>query len=201
MRNYTIHKMNCMTDWDDIPALKIDVRYAQTQEKVSAYAQIGYCCDTLFVHMNLAVSQVRAEEYGPFGMPCKDSCLEFFFQPINGDSRYINIEFNFNGCVYLGIGTCLQDLLRLFPRDDISAIFQPDTRMTDTGWEIFYCIPFSFIRRLFPDFSVSPGKTMRANCFACSDLSQPKYYLSWNPITNEPFTFHHSACFGQMRFG
>lgn len=200
MKKYTICKMDGMSTWADMPKILIDVRYAQTQKNVSAYAQIGYHDEELLVHLNLSVPQVRAEEYGPWGMPCKDSCLEFFFQPVSGDPRYINIEYNFNGCIYLGIGTCIQNLIRLLPKDDVTAIFQPDIRKTNEGWEIFYRIPTSFVRRLFPNFSIRSGDVIRANCFACSDLSQPRYLLSWNPVTKEPFTFHHSSCFGQMTF-
>jgi hypothetical protein len=152
------------------------------------------------VHLWIEVPQVRAVETGPIGMPCKDSCLEFFFQPVNGDPRYINVEFNSNGCLYLGIGTCLQDLIRLLPEEDICAILEPIIQKTEKGWEIYYRIPYTFVRRLFPEFAVASGDTIRANVFACSDLSQPHYYLSWSSITEEPFTFHHSSCFGSMKF-
>ena len=88
----------------------------------------------------------------------------------------------------------------ILPEKDIDSIFEPEIQRTENGWEIYYRIPYFFVRQLFPQFVVTPGDTIRANCFACSDLSQPHYYLSWNPITEEPFTFHHSRCFGSMVF-
>ena len=200
MRSYTITRADDGLDGSAIPVLLIDTPYLQTQSNVRAYAQIGYTADALLVHLWIDVPKVRAVETGPTGMPCKDSCLEFFFQPVTDDPRYINVEFNSNGCLYLGMGTCIQDLIRLLPEEDICTIFDPKIQKTERGWGIYYRIPYSFIQRLFPKFPVAPGKTIRANCFACSDLSQPHYYLSWNPITEEPFTFHHSSCFGSMSF-
>ena len=200
MRSYTIKRFQNKPDWPNVPVLPIDTAYLQTPSDVQAYAQIGYTADALLLHLWIDVAQVRAVETGPIGMPCKDSCLEFFFQPVNGDPRYINVEFNPNGCVYLGIGTCIQDLIRMLPENGIQAIFDPQIQQTQSGWEIYYRIPYGFVRRLFPAFTIAPGHTIHANCFACSDLSQPHYYLSWNPITAAPFTFHHSSCFGAMKF-
>ena len=200
MKHYIIKKKGETLNWSEMPALQMDVLYRQTQQDVCAFAQIGYTEDALLLHMWISVPSIRAAEYGPLGRPCKDSCLEFFFQPVVGDPRYINLEFNFNGCFYLGVGTCIQDLIRLLPEGDAMEIFQPDIRLTEAGWEIFYQIPYSFIRRIFPNFAAEPGNTIRANCFACSDLSEPRYHMSWSPVVAEPFTFHTSNCFGCMRF-
>ena len=200
MNNYTVTHVNEKPDWSKIPWLSMETKYLQTTDDVKASAQICYDADALLVHLKARVGEIRAVENGPVGMPCEDSCLEFFFQPVAGDSRYINLEFNFNGCFYLGMGTCIDDLIRLLPDSDANEIFYPDIRKTDDGWEIFYKIPYAFIRRLFPGFAPAPGSEMRANCYACSDLTVPHYYLSWNPVTEEPFTFHRSSCFGVMKF-
>lgn len=198
MKTYTISKLAETPDWSAVPVLRIDVPYLQTQQDVRAYAQIGYNDNALLLHQWIDVPVIRAQEHGPFGTPCEDSCLEFFFQPVPGDDRYINLEFNFNGCYFLGVGTGLQDLLRLIPEGDAN-LFSADTRKTETGWEIFYQIPFDFIRRIFPNVKLEAGSEIRANCFACSDLTVPHYYLSWNPVEGEVFTFHQSQSFGFMK--
>ena len=133
-------------------------------------------------------------------MPCEDSCLEFFFCPVAEDPHYFNIEYNFNGCMYLGYGTGLEDLIRLIPNERAEEIFCPEIRTTETGWEIFYRIPYSFIQQLLPQAQLSAGQTIRGNFYVCSDLSEPAYYRSWNPVSTEPFTFHRSECFGVMEF-
>ena len=200
MRSYTIHKLQEDLDWQSVPTLSIDTPYLQTGKDVAAYAQIGYTDDALFLHLWMDVPYIRAEECGPYGVPCEDSCLEFFFQPVPGDDRYLNIEFNFNGCYYLGVGTGLQDLMRLVPDGEEANLFSHNCAKTETGWEIFYHIPYNLIRRIFPGAKPEPGMEIRANCFACSDLSESPYYLSWNPIEGEPFTFHYSQSFGLMKF-
>ena len=58
---------------------------------------------------------IRAEYTGLTDMPCEDSCLEFFFSPRPGDSRYFNIEFNPNCCMYLGLCDGRDALVRLLP--------------------------------------------------------------------------------------
>ena len=166
---------------------------------IRSFAQLCWDAEALWVHLWTDELEVRAEEAGPLGIPCEDSCLELFFSPMEGDSRYFNFEYNANSCLYLGIGSCFDDLTRLVP-EDAEALFAPAVNRLERGWEIFYQVPFAFIRRFFPAFEAKPGKTMRANCFKCADLSTPPHYLSWNPVVGEPFTFHRPDCFGIMRF-
>lgn len=186
-------------DWSRIPAVRLDNRYLDTAKDIAAWSQV--CCNDreLLVHQWIEVPYVRAQEHGPLGVPCEDSCLEFFFCPIPGDDRYMNIEFNMNGCMYWGIGTGLHDLIRLIP-DQTDNPFSPTTVQNEKGWELFYRIPYVVVKRLFPEFDSLEGTVIRGNFFACSDLTQPPYYLSWQPIPGDPFTFHRSECFGAIPF-
>ena len=199
MNEYTIQHCKGAPDWKAIPTLEMTNAYRQTLPEIRAFGQFAYNDEALLVHLWADVPEIIADENSPIGMPCQDSCLEFFFCPVPGDSRYINIEFNFNGCMYLGMGNSIQDLIRLLP-DEEGNPFNPQTRKTATGWEIFYSIPYAFIRRLFPAFQAAPGLTIRANCYTCADNAQPKYYKSWNLVQADPFTFHHSQSFGFMIF-
>ena len=200
MKNYKITKVTAAPDWREIPTLDINIPYLTTPADITAGAQICYTENELLVHLFTAEQNVRAVEKGPLGAPYEDSCLEFFFCPCEGDARYFNIEVNMNGCFFLGFGSGDADLVRLLPEDTIPAILAPDIRKTEDGWEIFYRVPYSFIRRFFPDFRAYAGKEMRANCYKCADLSEPSHYLSWNKIEGEPLTFHKSRCFGKMVF-
>lgn len=199
MNQYTVSYCNSAPDWSTIPSLELCHPYRQTPDYIRAFGQFAYDDEALWVHMWIEVPQILAEEKGPYGMPCQDSCLEFFFCPVPDDPRYINIEFNYNCCMFLGIGPNVYDLLRLIPNTEKNPL-QPVTRTTDTGWEIFYRIPYSLIRRLFPAFEATPGLTIRANCFTCASHDAVPYYKSWNLVKAEPFTFHHSQSFGFMIF-
>ena len=195
--NYTISYCSGKPNWEQIPTLEMTNAYRITPENVRAFGQFGWDEQALYVHLRIETKEIRAVEEGPYGMPCEDSCLEFFFCPVPGDPRYLNIEFNMNGCMYLGMGTGLDDLTRLIP-DQEENPFTPEISKTDTGWEIYYTIPYSFIRRFFPNFAPIPGMTIRANCYTCSDLSSVPYYKSWSPVIAQRFTFHHTESFGLM---
>ena len=200
MKSYVIKKVNGAPDWSAIPYLDIDTPYLDTPSDISARAQICYNDDELLVHLSTVEKNIRAEVTSPYGMPCKDSCLEFFFCPAENDTRYFNVEYNMNGCIFLGFGSNVNNLVRLFPADDSETVFTPHIARTADGWEIFYRVPYAFIRRFFPEFKAYAGKQMRANCYKCADLSEPPHYLSWNKVDTDPFTFHNPRCYGNMIF-
>lgn len=198
MQEYQILRATAPIDWDRIPTLSIDHQlWLDTAVDIPAFAQICYGDDALYVRMWARERNIRAEETGSVGMPCNDSCLEFFFSPVPGDVRYFNIEYNPNCCLYLGLGTGVPDQVRLLP---LFECFDPEAKRTEDGWEVQYRVPFSFIRRFFPEFAVRPGMEIRANCFKCGNLTPQPHYLAWNPVTCQEMNFHLPEYFGIMRF-
>lgn len=203
MKTYTAVKISGKPDWSKVPVLPIDTLYRDPAPQIKATAQLGYSEDALHVRLTLNAPTIRAEETGKYGMPCEDSCLEFFFSPMEGDMRYLNFEFNANKCLFLGLGSCIEDLLRLTPDEEpIEELFHPETVVRDNGFEIAYQVPYSFVRRIFPGFAPASGKTMRANFFTCADNTNPPHYLCWSPVVTrpEPRTFHWPHDFGQVIF-
>lgn len=199
MRNYTILPKSKTGDWKDIPIAYIDTRLWTDEVDILSTAQICYDSNALYLRLTAKEENIRAEEKGPIGMPCLDSCLEFFFSPVISDNRYFNIEFNPEKCLYLGIGTGRHDLVRLLP--DTDAIFKPCSIRTEDGWEITYQIPFTFIKLFFKDFIAAPGEKMRANFYKCGDLTVKKHYFSWNPVKLSSPDFHRPEFFGELVFG
>ncbi len=190
-------------DWENIPKIPIDLLVMTASTEVKAFARICYSDSALFLQLAASESEIRAVETDLLGQPCQDSCLEFFFCPMEGDNRYFNMEFNPNTCLFLGFGSGIQNLTRLIPQDSdwVNSLFHPVvTRQTD-GWNITYQIPYQFIRRFFPNFKAAPGHTIRANFYKCADLASSPHYLSWNPITGtEGSVFHAPHDFGLLRF-
>ena len=116
MKRYSLSRVVSFDELKLAPTLSIDYSYpAGVPDGVSAYAQLGYSDEALLVHLWTEEPTTRAVEEGDLGMPCEDSCLEFFFCPMEGDGRYFNLEFNANGCMYLGFASGLDDLIRLVP--------------------------------------------------------------------------------------
>lgn len=198
MREYTITKIDGAPNWDLIPSLPIDNLLWTEPVDITAEAKIGYDENALHVCLRAKEAHIRAEHTGLVGMPCEDSCLEFFFSPDPEDLRYINIEFNPNAAMYLGTGTGIQNLLRIVPEEPC---FQPEVTRFDGGWQIVYQVPYSFIRQIFPGFSPVSGGKIRANCYKCGDLTPHPHFLAWNPVTSETPAFHRPQDFGVMYFG
>ena len=194
MKHFSVpYRMN--TDRKDVPLIPISE--GDPVPGIRAFAQLLWDEEAFYVRLFAEEKAIRAEERGLLGMPCEDSCLEFFFAPCPPDRRYFNFEFNPNACLYLGIGSCIWDLTRLVPADP-DGLFSPRVRMTADGWEISYRVPFSFVRRFFPDFRPKPGMTLRGNFYKCGDLTEREHFLSWNPISVTPVSFHRPDDFGEF---
>ena len=200
MREYKIKIIDSAPDWNKIDALSIDNRYLDTPSTITANAQI--CCneEKFIVHLTTTEKNYLREEKGATGLPYLDSCLEFFFSPMENDTRYFNVEFNSNACVFFGFSGGADSIMRQTPENDILDFFKPNIITNEDNWEIYYEIPFYLIRRYFPEFEVYEGKKIRANCFKCSDNSTPPHYMSWSLVEGNPFTFHKPECFGLMTF-
>ena len=196
MREYTIARTYDAPDFSAVEVLPIDTLLWCPEVPITAQAQICYDETALYVRLSAQEPNIRAEERGPLGVPCVDSCLEFFFCPIEGDDRYLSIECNPNGCLYLGFCNTGRRIIRLLP-DEVKAI-EPVIEMTEGGWSVTYAVPADYVRLFFPAFELKPGKTIRANCYKCGDLTVQEHYMSWNPVEVVDPDFHVPAFFGKM---
>jgi hypothetical protein len=197
MKEYTAVRCAGWPDWMCIPAVQVNIPLEQTDAKVSAQAQLCYDDTNLYVRLCAQEERIRAELTGPMDEVCEDSCLEFFFSPVTDDPRYINIECNPNGCLYVGIGPNAQDLIRLTPREHSVS---PHVQRIPGGWETVYTVPYSFIRQHFPGFDPVSCGSMQANFYKCGDKTEIPHYLCWNPVPMQPCAFHNPAYFGTITF-
>ncbi len=199
MKYHTVAPKPEVLDWSKLPVIDIDSRHWTPAVDIAAKAQICYDDAGLYIRLFAREADIRAENTGPLGMPCEDSCLEFFFCPQPGDLRYFNFEWNLNGCLFLGMGTGRHDLVRLLPQQE--NLFQIQPRRIDGGWEVTFCVPTAFVQRFFPDYCPVSGGSIRANFYKCGDLTEQEHYFAWNPITSETPAFHRPCDFGCLTFG
>lgn len=198
MEKYTIKKCNDTFCWEDIPVLNIDSLLLPTEADVSAWGQLYYDDNAIYVKLSARETEIRAELTGALDPICEDSCLEFFFCPMENDIHYFNIECNLNGAIYLGFATNVHDLVRLIPEEPEII---PFAKRTQDGWEVEYKIPYSFIKRFFPNFNVFSGKKIRANAYKCGDSTHIPHYLCWQQVPLlEEASFHNPTAFGEMIF-
>lgn len=197
MREYAAQHCNGMPNWADVPAINIDQKLHPTDANVTAQAQLCYDEHALYVRLSAQEEKIRAELTGTLDEICEDSCLEFFFCPTENDPRYFNIECNPNGCLFLGFGPNVEELVRLIPENPS---IQPVAKRIPGGWETVYAIPYSFIRMFFPGFSPASGSTMRANFYKCGDKTEIPHYLCWNQVPQQRCAFHNPSAFGLVHF-
>jgi hypothetical protein len=145
---------------------------------------------------------MRAEAHGISPNVYQDSCMELFFMPApDKDQRYVNLEFNPVGALYVGLGTGRQDS-RLLKEQDIS-VFNIETFSEETdGWVVNWglCakIPFSFLDELRFPINFQSGHRMTGNFNKCGDLTQTPHYGVWSPIDWPQPDFHRPEFFSEL---
>lgn len=197
MKEYTICRTGQPVCWDTVPSLSIDTLLWSPEVPIRAWAQLCHDDEALYVRLTAVEPHIRAEELPPLGVPCLDSCLEFFFCPIPGDRRYINIEYNPNCCLCMGVGGGPCGGVHISPKPEL---LSPSAQRTADGWFVTYKVPYALIRTFFPEFSGAPGTQIRANCYKCGNLTVQRHFLSWNPINLPKPSFHCPEYFGTMYF-
>ncbi|MBQ3373012.1 MAG: hypothetical protein IJG40_07765 [Oscillospiraceae bacterium] len=195
-KEYSIVRRDERSDWAEVPTISVDSILWEPDCGVRANGQFCYDEENLYVHLWAIEEHIRAEYTAPLSPVHKDSCLEFFFMPTEGD-RYFNFEINPNGCLHIGFGYDRKNRAVLVRRDAME-LFQIKTARTPDGWEVFYRIPLAFLRIFYPDFTFSGS--IHANVYKCGDETVKAHYLSWNPVTSEQPDFHRPEDFGVIKF-
>lgn len=161
----------------------------QTGYKPEARAYLAHNESGLIVLMCAKEETIAAEETNFGGAVCRDSCLEFFFNPRPAEQdEYINVEVNCAGVMHIGFGS---------GRDDRRVLQQvPDgvrishSRHDGAWWAVCYTLPFSLIGRCAGEF--------RANFYTC-DETLHEHYGTWNAVSAAQPDFHRPECFGNVQ--
>ena len=200
MNCYTLKKVSGTPNWAAVPVLPIDVPCNGEKDiDIQATAQLCWDETGIYVHLQAKEKDIRSEYEGFLCEVCEDSCLEFFIRPTEALS-YFNFEFNPNCALWLGYGGGEAGLVRLVIQKQ-QKMFRHKANRTDDGWEIFYHIPFTFIRHFLPEFDPKEGTQFYGNCYKCGDKTVRQHYFAWNPINPEELNFHCPEFFGRMILG
>ena len=158
-------------------------------------AQVQWDEDGLYVTLR-AYEKEPLARYTSLNDPvCKDSCIEFFFSPQEGDVSYFNFETNPLGTLYCGFG---QDRYTGKPQftENWKEYFDIRNERTEDGFVIRYHIPLAFIRKYLPDCTLYSGKKMRGNFYKCGEDTPVEHYLSWSRVDTPRPDFHRPEFFG-----
>ena len=197
MRQYTITKVTGAPDWNQIPALDVDNYLWCEPLDIKMKSQICYDETGLHVHLRAWEKEIRAELHEPMSMVCEDSCMEFFFRPVEGDLRYFTLEINPNGQMYIGFGPNMPKLVRLALQEE-DTLLQKKWNYTEDGWEVFYTFPVSVIQVFFPGYALKSGMKIYANSYKCGDETVKPHFIAWNPVEVTVPSFHEPEHFGLM---
>lgn len=126
---------------------------------------------------------------------CRDSCLEFFLQPLMDDPRYLNIEVNAAGVAHIGLGEERHGRTRLPALPEGMNICA--SRHRGGWWAVSYIVPTELIRSLYGRVP-APGDTMRGNFYTCDETIHP-HFGTWSPVVHFQPDFHRPEWFGELR--
>lgn len=184
-------------EWAGIPAVELHHTGWLEPSPTRAWARLCHDDETLYVSMEAEETPVRAVLTGPLDQVCDDSCLEFFFAPLPGDSRYFNFEWNPLGTLNLGFGGLRAGRVRQIVKKP-DELFRPQPWQAEGHWGIRFQVPAEFIRRYMPEFRLSGDAA--CNFYKCGDKTARPHYLAWSPLTADTPDFHRRQDFGVIHF-
>lgn len=162
--------------WNGIPALTIDhYLWLDNGYTPTVKAKLMYTSECIQLHYNIYEANPTILYHTMNEPVFKDSCVEFFFQPLpESDPRYLNFEMNAAGTLLLKLGSDRNDRTYLQDVDPALFLIHTSTGCYDSiadmpYWQLEISIPFNWIQAMFPDFRPEAGRTFRANFYKCGD--------------------------------
>ena len=209
LMKYLIYPLSLTNhNWESIPVAFVEHFPWKTSEYYpKTKAQLAYSKEGIHVRLESYESQIVAL-YERLNDPvCKDSCMEFFFNPNpDHDDRYLNFEMNPIGTLHVGLGIGRHDRRHLDEVDP--SVFQIKTSVTKESlkdyqgpsWVLEYMIPFAWLEQYYGSISFGEGHRMKGNFYKCGDKTVHPHFGCWNPVENLTPDFHRPEFFGELIF-
>lgn len=205
MKEYFVLCMEEPIDWSKIEHLRID-EYPWYKKGLKQNTEVRMVRTRDSVIINVIAEDIHssASVLEQNGNVYLDSCFEFFFSPVTEIShRYINLEVNCIGTVYLALN--FQGLKLLASQDDINCIhvescLEKGIPKMPSGKDKVWCltikIPFSFIARFWGEYS---QERWFCNFYRCGGVVEDQYAV-WNTVVTKKPDFHQPLQFGLLNF-
>ncbi|SDE73751.1 Carbohydrate-binding family 9 [Pricia antarctica] len=135
----------------------------------------------------------------------KDSCVEFFFDPL-GNGNYYNFEINCIGTIHLAYGSGRNDrkyvdpmVIQKYIKAESSLGNRPFAEKTGGHtWEMTIVISAEAMTH---NKGISlKGLSSKSNFYKCGDDTSQKHYITWNPIKTAKPDYHRPEYFGDLVF-
>ncbi len=202
MKSVTIPVCACAPDWSDMKEYSLS-NHLWPQAYPAYYSSCVRFCAVegkgLFVRFQSEEPLPRAVCTNRDDPVYNDSCMELFLQPVQGDSRYINVEINPAGVYLSEIGTCRSD--RIFLKDVTDLYCETTVSETDTGWAVELFLPDALIADVFgTEFSFATVRQLKLNVYKCGEKTEYPHYSSLFNIETPKPDYHRPEFFGTANF-
>lgn len=192
--------------WEGISPINIDnFPWNENNYMPRVEAKICYTDSHFHVYFKVYEKKIRAVYTNMNDPVCRDSCVEFFFNPNpEDDDKYLNFEINVIGNLLLGLGrersdrVCLNGFSPELFKIQSSVSRDKVNNYNSDFWTIEYSIPFTFIEKYYGKVRFVSGQKIAANFYKCGDDTEYPHYGCWNPIVNEVPDFHRPEFFGTL---
>jgi hypothetical protein len=171
-----------------------------------------------FLHNRTAIAGIYrvedryliARQVGYQAMVCKDSCVEFFAQPVK-NKGYINFEINCCGnllCQYVEDPVRENGVFKKsrFVAEQYGRMVHIHTSLNGpiteelpgpATYTVAFQIPFAIFEAYVGSLGCVHGQVWRANCYKCADESSHPHWAAWSSV-GENLNFHQPDKFGEF---
>ena len=201
------HKEDFLSRTEILPRAYITHYPWGCKYRPESYGVLGYNNEYIFLYMRSYDYKRRAEVTEDNGDIYTDSCLEFFFNPCP-DSRdvFFNLEINPRRYLYLAFGEPDMSKRHLFTTAEYNhfdlTVLDRQSALAGDFWDVSASIPFSFIKRVMPEFEYKGNMRFTGNFFKCGDETASPHYGCWSeiiPDSSNP-NFYKTKFFGNIIF-
>ncbi|HEX3007753.1 MAG TPA: carbohydrate-binding family 9-like protein [Bacteroidales bacterium] len=186
-----VHKID-QINWNNFP-YKPDVSF-----------KIAHSDTEIYLQYTVNEKYIRAKYKNDNESVWTDSCVEFFFSPVD-DGSYYNLEFNCIGTTLIGFGHGKPNRERagidITSHIERNSSLGTDTIRTKSGkfsWQLTLIIPLSAFYK--HELTTLSGLHAKGNFYKCGDELKEAHYLSWKPIQFERPNFHLPEFFDTIVF-
>ena len=198
--------------WSRAETLRIDRFLPQSSDhRPQAEARLLYDDACLYGVFRVRDRYVRCVHTEFQSSVCRDSCVEFFFQP-DGATHYFNLEFNCGGTFlmywakdpdlaggrlkeYTKVSEERARLLRVY--HSLPEKIEPEIQ-GPVEWFLEFAMPFEMLEPYAGEIGDPAGRAWRANFYKCGDDTSHPHWASWAPLDEK--NFHLPRCFGDVTF-
>jgi hypothetical protein len=200
--------------WADLPTLTVDqFRSESSSHRPVVQARLGHVDRTIHLLWRVEDRYVRCVHTERDEPVCRDSCVEFFFEPRPGQG-YLNLEVNCGGAFLIYF-------IKDHRRDETGAMADRETlpeevasqiriatslpktvepeRDEPVTWTCRIELPVAVAEHFLGPLGELAGQQWRANFYKCADDCSHPHWASWATVEGK-LNFHQPEYFAPLLF-